>query len=716
MDLIANSSENGVNENRTVYLSEVDIIRIPEKDLAVLCLKSLPPRRGLSRFLPKEDIDVKHNGHYIGRSLDGKVECRSMGPVVKYRNLYLKPLKISTDTLACKGKEPTRDGDCGTCLFLQTPKGYVLYGFHSMIATAGEALSLCITLKDFAEILKNVKMCVPGEPLLSAPSAPQELGSLHHKSVFRYIEDGTANVYGSLKGFRQAPKSRVADTPMSKYLVDEGYTTKYTRPVMKGWEPWRIAAKDMVATATRIDSTVLEVCKHAYMRDIIKSSCKHDFEDLFVLDDFTTVNGAPGVKSIDKMKRNTSAGFPFKRSKKFFLKLVPPEHGVQDPVEVSQEILDRSEAMIEAYLRGERAHPIFTAHLKDEAVSFSKAKRKKTRVFTGAPMDWSLVVRKFYLSAVRVIQNNRLAFETAVGTTAQSREWEGLYKYVTRQSEENVVAGDFGAFDKKMPPQFILAAFEILIEMCSLSGNFEEKDFQIMWGIAIDTAFPTVDFNGDLVEFYGSNPSGHPLTVIINSLVNSLYMRYVFVMLSPHVPVTQFQDFVSLLTYGDDNIMSVSSETPWFNHTAIANVFADMGIKYTMADKDAESVPYIHIIEASFLKRTWLWNEELNCHLAPLDHDSIEKSLMVWVASPVIGEEQQCIAIIASAIREYFQYGREEFEARTKLLKELVRKMNLDIWVEASTFPSWKTLVEEYDKTSLAIAYSEHDRSKCSLK
>jgi hypothetical protein len=356
---------------------------------------------------------------------------------------------------------------------------------------------------------------------------------------------------------------------------------------------------------------------------------------------------------------------------------------------------------------------VFTAHLKDEATSFSKIERKKTRVFAGAPFDWSLVVRKYFLTSVRVIQNNRLAFETAVGTTAQSREWEGLYQYITSQSENNIVAGDFGAFDKRMPPAFILAAFEILIQICSLSGNFTEGDFKVMWGIAVDTAYPTIDFNGDLVEFFGSNPSGHPLTVIINSLVNSLYLRYTFANLSPDKPVSDFQKYVSLLTYGDDNIMSVSSDISWFNHTSISKVFADMDIKYTMADKNAVSIPYIHIREATFLKRAWVWNPEMACHLAPLEHDSIEKSLMVWVKSTTIGEEQQCIAVISSAILEYFQYGREEFDRRRNMLIKLVEKLELKAYIQDSTFPTFDFLMEQYDKNSIAIEKAFHDRRYC---
>jgi hypothetical protein len=96
-----------------------------------------------------------------------------------------------------------------------------------------------------------------------------------------------------------------------------------------------------------------------------------------------------------------------------------------------------------------------------------------------------------------------------------------------------MIAGDYAAFDKSMPPSIILAAFDILIWMCGKAG-YTHDDLQICKGVAMDTAFPLVDFNGDLIQFFGSNPSGHPLTVIINGLANSLYMRYCYYQTNPN--------------------------------------------------------------------------------------------------------------------------------------------------------------------------------------
>jgi len=81
--------------------------------------------------------------------------------------------------------------------------------------------------------------------------------------------------------------------------------------------------------------------------------------------------------------------------------------------------------------------------------------------------------------------------------------------------------------------------------------------------IGYDTAFPVVNVNGDLVEFFGTNPSGHPLTVIVNSIVNSLYMRYAYCLINPQGKnCRHFKKNVNLMTYGDDNAMGVSRAVP----------------------------------------------------------------------------------------------------------------------------------------------------------
>jgi hypothetical protein len=311
------------------------------------------------------------------------------------------------------------------------------------------------------------------------------------------------------------------------------------------------------------------------------------------------VNGLPGVKFIDGLNKNSSMGHPWNTTKKRFL-LPDPDEMYPEGVAFKPEVMERVERIESCYREGRRAYPVFKGHLKDEPTSLAKIAKKKTRVFTGAPVDWSLVVRSRLLSFVRLVQKNKFIFEAGPGTVCQSPEWGEIRDYLVVFGEDQIIAGDYGKFDKRMSSTFVLAAFEI-IQRVHAEAGFGPEEVRELCCIAHDTAFPVTAFNGDLLEFFGTNPSGHPLTVIINSLANSLYMRYVYMVLNPQRECVSFKRNVHLFTYGDDNIMGVSPACTWFYHGAIQEQLSHIGVEYTMADKEAESRPYISLSEASFL-------------------------------------------------------------------------------------------------------------------
>jgi hypothetical protein len=301
-----------------------------------------------------------------------------------------------------------------------------------------------------------------------------------------------------------------------------------------------------------------------------------------------------------------------------------------------------------------------------------------------------VVVRRYLLSHIRLMQNNPYVFESMPGVVAQSREWDQLHGYLTKFGPHKIVAGDYGKFDKRMTAPFILAAFDVLVQMSRAAG-WSEGDLMYIRCIAQDVAFPAIDFNGDLMEFQ-CNPSGHPLTVVINCIVNCLYMRYAF-RLCANKPLSEFKQHVNLATYGDDNIMGVSDDCPNFHHTRIATAMSLIGVEYTMAEKEAVSVPYIHINDASFLKRKFVFDKDIGSIVAPLDHESIDKMLTNFVDRKVISPRAHDVCVVETALREYFYYGKEKFDERVLFFEKLIKDCDLTNYVEDSTFPKYGDMV-----------------------
>jgi len=158
-----------------------------------------------------------------------------------------------------------------------------------------------------------------------------------------------------------------------------------------------------------------------------------------------------------------------------------------------------------------------------------------------------------------------------------------------------------------------------------------------------------------------------------------------------------------LMTYGDDNIMGVAPEVTNFDHTIMQKQLAGFNVKYTMADKLAESVPFINIKDASFLKRGWRFEPELGSHVAQIEHDSIQKMLTRCLPSKTICMEAHSIEVMGSAIREYFFYGREIFEQKRAMFLDIIREKELEPYY-LTEFPSWAELVQSYFQNSEHIA------------
>ncbi|APG78992.1 hypothetical protein 1 [Changjiang picorna-like virus 3] len=700
--VIWNLQNDGITSKITCRVVASMLSRFEDTDIAILNIPHLPPRKDLRNYFPIKSLEhCKNNGFLLSRMEDGTI-CVNEISNIRSENSKIPLEGFSNDYWSYRTTTLTDVGDCGALLIAETEMGYILLGIHVAGNIHSFGVSTKIDLEKLTSYIGSQYVVQNGNAMLSAPGYERSVVDLHPKSPFRFLENGSAEVFGSFDGFRPSFASRVENTPMSDILLDHGYNFTCGAPVMRGWEPWYNNANKMVHPNGLLNLDILDAAFQSYVTKILKHINVDQLKlQVHVLDMETAINGMPGVAYIDPIKINTSAGNPFKKCKQHLVVELTPDEIYQKRFTFDDVVMDRVVQIISSYEELTRVYPNFNAALKDEAVSFAKIEAMKTRLFAGAPIDWSIVVRKYTLSISRFITNFKLLFETCVGTIAQSTEWTDIYNHITKHGKDNMFAGDYENYDKGMSPVVILYAFKLLILLAEMSGNYSDVDLRVIWMIGIDTAFALYEFNGDLVMFLSSMPSGHPLTVIINSIVNSLYMRYAYYIVNPAKECLSFNDNVSIGTYGDDNAGSVDREkAPFFNHTTIQAALKTIGIGYTMADKAAESVPYISIDQVTFLKRSWVFNDELNCYLAPLEHESIEKSLMTWTRSKAISKENQAVDVITSAMREYFFYGREVYEEKCNLLKFVVDKLDLHAFVHESVFPTYDSLIEDFVERS----------------
>lgn len=678
-----------LNANVAVPVSQTEVFRIPEKDLAFFRV-FMAPKKDLTGLFCREDVQLKTKGKYLYR------DVRGVATQYDVENLQCEvfdvpaPVNARVPSWAGSVEIPTEFGMCGMPLLARTAYGPVLLGLHEMgagnVTTAIRVLSSDID----AALSHYEPQVVAGTPNLQTLPGP-----LDRHSVFNYFgEEANGKVYGSTRSFRQCPRSRVTETFISEAAQAEGFVKRCVRPPMKGWEPWRNGIKETLVMEYQLDSATLQTCADCYADDVLSQLSQEDLKELIVLDDKTAINGFPGIRFLDKMNRNTSMGYPWNKSKRSFLVDTESEGIWNDPKMFTPEVMNEAHRVEECYLRGERAFPVFTASLKDEPLPEKKAMIKKIRIFMGMSGPAALIIRKYLMTFIRLFQTHPFLFEGAPGINCASKTWGKFREYLTEFGVDRMIAGDYGKFDKRMEALVIQMVFYIICRVLKAAG-WSEQDLMVVRCIAADIAFALVMFQGDLIELIGSNPSGQPLTVIVNCIANSLYMRMCYLELNPVAhECHSFKENVHLITYGDDN--AFGSKPEWFNHTAIQAVLASYGIVYTMADKEAESVPFIHIDDISFLKRHWRWSEDTQAWMCPLDWESIDKMLTMCVASDALCPEQQSVEAMECAMSEAFHYGRSKFEETQQKMQRIVSKCKLENYVAPTTFIPYDVRVEKY--------------------
>jgi hypothetical protein len=209
-----------------------------------------------------------------------------------------------------------------------------------------------------------------------------------------------------------------------------------------------------------------------------------------------------------------------------------------------------------------------------------------------------------------------------------------------------------------------------------------------MHAIKEDMVQALIDYDGSVLSFMGGNPSGSPLTVIINCIVNIL--RFI----SAYMVATKGYDFfqhVEIVTYGDDVVATVSdAKKTSFNFKRLSEIFATWNIKFTDAAKSSEVSEFSSKEVIQFLKRRFRFDVEIGKHMAPLDQESIFKSLYIWQRSKSISEYDQMVQIIKTAHREFFQHGRLVFEEQDTFLQQLLCRFSNEI------LPTYDYYMEEY--------------------
>jgi hypothetical protein len=630
--------------------------RIPAKlvtrDIMDSSLKAIPTLfKGSSRVAHTQSI-------FMGSYYDLPVETQAgmcMSPVIS----DAKGSMIMGFHLGGKGKL----GGCGILT-----RDQINFAISELALVDGVVLSascgdLCPHMGDFpAETF--------GKPIF-------EGAEIHQKSCVNFLTEGACiDIYGKTSG-KATPHSNVSPTIMSDAVTKVfGVPQKWGPPKMKGKGryPYQATLVHAAIPSLPIGSVLSKSVRS--MKELT-TGLKQKIPELFEvkpLSRIATVCGLIGVKFIDAMNFSSSPGFPLSGSKHpLLVDLDPKDHPeVGKPRTFIPEVWAEFDKMVATLKEGKRCYMIWKSCLKDEPTKLTK---DKVRVFQSAPLVLQLLIRMYFLPIVRIIQMNPILYECAVGVNAEGLEWEELWEASMSKGKDRVLAGDYSKYDVRMPAQVTIAAFDILIDIAEKCDGYTDADIHLMKMVVHEVVYPVMAYNGDLIQLFGTNPSGQNLTVIINSLVNSLLLRSCFFSLYPDL---DFKEHCSFLTYGDDVIGTVSAFCSKFTHITYAAWLAEHDMKFTMPDKESTPTHYMKESDVDFLKRKCVFNEDLGQKVGLLSEDSIFKRLHSHLLSKELTLAMHSAQNIESSLHDWFYYGREVFEDRRDKLRQVAQECEIE--------------------------------------
>lgn len=698
--------------NSALFIDRSNFNFHPHKDLCVLTVNTTPFPSLCNYFLQTvqpnindaRSVGVNDTEHQVYRypRLRHVINIPVMGQ--GEQNAYLGHAFTSEDE-----KITSAVGFCGNVLFNAVRGCNAIYGIHNSGHPSDGACAFVPVLREDIDYFLRNSPIVDVQDMLGEVY-PAEAGQLvhqrdkqsfHRKNAFGFCEptDGspcrlwlTVGNACQIELKSKFKESRFVDWWLeSKIRVGSEFRRIMDTvmcvprlPASWRWLPQYRFAEIVTQAKEFISPSVVRGLANKYLDRLLSNSqFVERLRHARPLELDEAVNGITGARFIKSLNMQSSAGYPYNKPKKDICCLSGFKYLLP------QYVIDRFGVMVSRLKQGKIAGIIFTASVKDEPVSAKKIhsdiqdKRPsevpkdeldaaitagfgKIRVFQAISLEGCLIIRTFYLMLVSLLQEFRFLSCIAVGLNCFSCEWDELYAHMTPDwgDGHNFICGDFSNYDQRISTEFLKNAWWILRELWMHTDYFHRLDaaardafVRMLDVISVEMSNPLSWFWGDLVHLQGGNASGHPLTVIINGIVNYMYMLYAFTQIYPD---KDFDEMVRFMTYGDDNVLTVHPSCPEFNQIEITRVLAEVGIVYTSSDKKIVSDPYEK--ELVFLKRTWkkssyeIDGERYDYYACPLDWSSFSKTLSVEKKMGA-DNDVRMISVLLSLSLEMMQYG-----------------------------------------------------------
>lgn len=528
----------------------------------------------------------------------------------------------------------TQPTECGSPLLVRNSKigpGKIC-GIHiAGIEGTGEGFSTPIYLEDVEAMLAKYDglQTIELKQEKQFGEFPTEQGQVPSKAEFVRI--------GSLQNSIYQPSRTNIEPSLCHGKIRKPTTKPCQLKPTKDFDPRAYRLERLGNVPLAIPRDLVQNSKDAFVDEVCtvlqasKEKVPDSVKAVYTFEE--AIMGIDGDRFVNSIKRNTSPGYPYVQNpktatrKQFF--------GVDNDYDLStpavQQLRDRCDHIISEAKRGVALDHYFIDTLKDERKP--KHKAHKTRLFSAGPLDYLVVSKMYFNGPVALLQMSRNWSHVSVGTNPYSEDWSEVAKTLLRKSTK-MVAGDFEGFDASQHLCLLEAAGEVFVEISRRCLGATEEQVLVMRTLLISLLNSFHITGKEVYQWTHSLPSGHYLTAPINSVFVNIAFGCIWqIALNKisYMTARSFWNECGIVAYGDDHILSIPSHRiERFNQFTIPEYFKEIGLSYTMEDKDCEVTrPYRDLTEVTYLKRGFSRDEE-GQWLAPLSLDTILETPM-WM-------------------------------------------------------------------------------------
>nr|ULG00081.1 MAG: hypothetical protein 1 [Salisharnavirus sp.] len=674
----------GLNKPGSVFhfLADYDqCVHSKFHDLVLIWVPNCPDFRSRVCFLPLTKPEGRSMCDFLVREREGFCQEKT----VVHHGVHTHSSSLPFYGGIYRSKHAVRGSCMG--LLIKDGKDPCILGMHIAGKTQEQiGYMQTVVRSEYDQMLAELRR-MPGVVLHAEPTQipseqyhlPVLTSDLPHPNCLasKFDKRHRVEVVGSTR-LRTQMRSSVNKSILSEAVVKHtGVPNIWGPPRMQpNWRAFNATLEHIANPSDMIDPSLLRRARDDYLKGLVVDNQ----EKLQPLSNREAIIGVQGVRFLDALQMSTSMGFPvFGKKRSHFSEVI--ENGVLLDRIPDEGVRDEMDRLMTHWLKGERAYPVFTSTLKDEPTDVSK---DKVRVFQAGPVALTIWVRKFFLPLVRWLALHPIESESAVGVNCMSRDWEKLIEHATKfAGDKQMLAWDYSKYDVRMSAQMTMTVYSVLIDLAKKLG-YAHSDLVIMENMITDLVHPLLDYNGVMLMAFSINVSGISLTVQVNSIAGSLYVRCGYFATYPDDE--NFRDFCAALTYGDDFIGSVHSERRKFNFRSFKNFLSTCGMVITPPSKTGDDFEFMRFEDVDFLKRKSNFIPEIGIALGALDEMSIFKSLHSNLASKSETPREVASSCIETAMHEWFAHGRQIYEKRQTQMARICEEVKLPIPAVSTSF------------------------------